>query len=329
MAGKDRLFVIHAGTHKTASTYIQSRIKANSDLLLASGVYTAYPEVRSRKYKPLSSALVREKWGEWRQYLESIPASFNHALVSAEQFTQPLANPESLGRLTRLLGKYDFRLKVIVFLRDQPDYINARYVHSARRLYHDLEFEDYVCHQLRDRSRIFDYDLLFSEIVDFPGVELCFLPYASGLSDPFERLLSAQGLLDCHDWHPSKDSQSNVQPGRRGVWLAKEVKRILDDRSEKSKRLGQLSRAIREIAGSEGWTADRFFGFDEALLAHVVQHYAVANDRFARKVWGRAWGDVYPRIHAQQSIYKLPKSGHERDHMLGYVDHVLRRLPAG
>ena len=33
-----KTLLVHAGTHKTASTYIQSRLQVNKDLLLRSGV---------------------------------------------------------------------------------------------------------------------------------------------------------------------------------------------------------------------------------------------------------------------------------------------------
>jgi hypothetical protein len=327
MARTERLFVIHAGTHKTASSYIQSRMQVNAEKLQAMGVHTSYPADRKRKFKPLASALRQEKWRLWRQYLKSIPAEADNVLVSAEQFAKPLADPKTIDQLIDLLAEFGFRMQVVAFVRDQPDYINARYVHSTRRLYHHLSFKDYVRRQLIDGSMIFDYSLLFSSLLANSRLQTCFLPFGSRHGDPFERLMAAQGWPSQDAWKSAKSTKANVQPGCKGVWLAREVKKWLDEHGEKPARPGQLSKEIRRISEKNEWTNNRFFGFNEELQAEVIQHYAASNNNFARRVWGQSWHEVFPLKPAQRMVYDLPDAGQEREHMLAYVEKVLRLLP--
>jgi len=127
-----RLLVIHAGTHKTASSYIQSRIAVNADQLARACALVGYPASVARKHKPLASALAKRRWPIWRRFLRKQPADASMLLLSAEQFTQPLTKKGGLKALVQMLKSEGWHLQVVLFLRDQPDYINARYVHSTR-----------------------------------------------------------------------------------------------------------------------------------------------------------------------------------------------------
>ena len=323
----ERLFVIHAGTHKTATSYIQSRMLANRELLATAGVHLFYPASPSRKHKPLAEDLDSQEWLIWERYLAAIPQGVTQVLISAEQFTQPLAKAHIHQRLRRLLSQHGFRLRIVVFLRDQPDYINARFVHSTRRFYHHLNFEDYVEKQLRERSLVYDYSTLFASLLSQASIETCFLPFRSGLGDPFERLMQSQGWIAAQPWRPADPSKSNIQPGCRGVWLAQEVARQqqASNRLDAS-RMVNASAVIRRIAEREGWTTDRYYGFDADLLERVAAHYADSNQRFAQRVWQQSWREVFPNQPLKTCTYQLPAAGAERVRMLNFVPEVMREL---
>lgn len=259
-SGEQRLFVIHAGTHKTATTYIQSRIMANLDLLAAAGVHVSYPGDIARKHKPLAEDLGSRELAVWRRFLQNVPKEEAQVLISAEQFTQPLARPRIFRRLQRLLAEHGFRLRIVVFLRDQPDYMNARFVHSTRRLYHCQPFESYVEQQLNEGELIYNYSRLFARLLDAAAIETCFLPFASGLGDPYERLMQSQGWCSPQPWRPADPSQGNIQPGCRGVWLAQAVMRQMQERHGSWEHLLKASATIRQIAEREGWIAERYQG---------------------------------------------------------------------
>ncbi|MBM5825613.1 MAG: hypothetical protein FJ054_09695 [Cyanobacteria bacterium M_surface_10_m2_119] len=325
-----RELVIHAGTHKTASSYIQSRLAANQEQLGQGGVIVRYPGPPSRKHKPLAAALAKERWPLWRRYLRGLPAETPRVLLSAEQFTQPLVRRRRLAALVELLEQAGFRLHVLCFLRDQPDYINARYVHSSRRLYHCQDFDTYVQVQLAERQHIYDYSLLFSPLLSHPGVRCTFLPYSSAFGDPFERMLEALGVTaPPQGWAAADPSKGNVQPGCRGVWLARAVGERLQALGVPGRALANTGAAVRRIAEAQGWQDDRYCGFDAAAAEAVSSHYSASNDAFAQRVWGCRWRDRVPVVPMDRRQYEPPAGGPEREALERLVDQALADLAAG
>ena len=325
-----RELVIHAGTHKTASSYIQSRLAANRDQLAQAGVLFRYPGRLSRKHKPLAAALAKERWSLWRRYLRGLTAEPSTVLLSAEHFTQPLAKRRRLEALVSLLEQEGFRLHVLCFLRDQPDYINARYVHSCRRLYHCQDFDTYVQAQLAGRQHIYDYNELFSPLLSHPQVRCTFLPYGRSFGDPFERMLEALAVPALEEgWAPADSRKGNVQPGCQGVWLAQAVGQRLLALGLAGRALANPGPAVRRIAEAQGWPDDRYCGFDAAAAAAVSAHYSATNDAFAQRVWGCRWRDRVPAVPMERRQYEPPVSGAEREGLEQLVDQALADLAGG
>jgi len=315
--------VIHAGTHKTASSYIQSRMAACRHQLAQAGLVVPYPAGLSRKHKPLATALVKGRWQPWQALLRgSAPL-----LLSGEQFTQPLAQPATLDGLLDVLHGRGFRLRLVVFLRDQADYINARYVHSTRRLYHHQDFEAYVHAQLAERRHVYDYNHLFRHLIRHPAVTSVFLPYGSGFGDPFVRMMEALGVPEPRQgWAPADPHKGNVQPGCRGVWLAQAVGRRLEALGLEGRSLVNTGAVVRRIAVQQGWQDDRYCGFDPDAAAAVAAHYQDGNDAFAQQVWGCRWRERVPLVPMQRRVYTAPHSGQERRQLEGLVEQALQDL---
>jgi hypothetical protein len=316
--------VIHAGTHKTASSYIQSRMAANVDPLARAGVVLRYPASPAAKHKPLAKALASRRWPVWRRFLRGLPAAAPVVLLSAEQFTQSLALRRCHQPLVELLEAEGFRLQVVVFLRDQPDYINARYVHSTRRLYHHQPFEAYVADQLAERRHIYDYNHLFRRLVRDSSVDCTFLPYGSGLGDPFERMMAAVGCSAPEGgWLPADPSKANLQPGCQGVWLAQAISDRLEQLGIRGRSMGNSGGVVRRIAEQQGWQDDRYCGFDVDGAAAVAAHYAKANDAFARRVWGCSWRERVPEVPMQRRQFEAPVAGPQRQQLEELVEQGL------
>ena len=321
--------VIHAGTHKTASSYIQSRIAANRSQLKRLGVSVSYPSKPSRKHKPLATALARGRWRLWGEFLRGVTAGTDDVLLSAEQFTQPLAKQACLNALVDCLELRGFRLRVVLFLRDQPDYINARYVHSSRRLYHYQSFGAYVEAQLAERRHIYDYNYLFRHLSRHPRVDSIFLPYGSALGDPYVRMMAALGWTEpAEGWAPADPQKGNVQPGCRGVWLAHALGQRLEALGLQGRSLVNTGAVVRRISEQQGWQDDRYCGFDPAFAAMVAAHYAEGNDAFARRAWGCRWRERVPAVPMERREYHPPSAGEERQQLDRLVEQALRDLAA-
>ncbi|MFO8238274.1 MAG: hypothetical protein R6U00_08525 [Prochlorococcaceae cyanobacterium] len=326
-----RQLVIHAGTHKTATSYIQSRLAANQSQLARCGIAYRYPASSALKFKPLVHALARGQWRPWRRYLAALPPDATTVLMSAEQFTQPLARPDCHGSLLELLARVGFGLRVVVFLRDQPDYINARFVHSTRRLYHHQSFEAYVAEQLGPKGRpIFDYHHLFASLLDRAegrsDLDCVFLPYGSALGDPFERLMASQGWQPpTRGWRRADPRRGNVQPGCGGVWLAQAIGARLTELGVKATALHTGS-VVRRIAERQGWTEDRYCGFDADSAARVAGHFASTNDAFARRVWDCSWRERVPVVPMQRRQFTPPSDPADRRKLDRLVDKAIVEL---
>lgn len=318
-------FIIHAGTHKTATSYIQSRLRANVNRLQSMGVESLYPGAESRKHKPLAAALKRQRWAVWKRYLRQVSGA-DTVLISAEQFTQPISQPDCFEPLLEVLLAAGYQLRVVVFLRDQPDYINARYVHSTRRLYHCIPFDAYVRIQMRRRQHIFDYDYLFRHLLSSPGLAIEFLPYKVAAGDPYERLMDHLGFHAADGWLPGDRSRGNIQPGCRGVWLAQQIGQRLREQDLKPRQIKNSGAVVRRIAQREGWTLDRYFGFTPELAQQVIDHYGPANDRFASSVWGCSWRSLFDGVLPRRQVYELPSDGPERDQMLGHLETAMATI---
>jgi hypothetical protein len=305
---------IHAGTHKTATSYIQSRIASNRRQLRRLGLMVPYPSGPARKHKPLAVALGHGCWQPWRDLLRG--ASSN-VLLSGEQFTQPLADPANLESLLQVLGDRHYRLRIVVFLRDQPDYINARYVHSTRRLYHHQDFESYVRFQLAERRHVYDYDYLFGHLTRHPAITSVFLPYGSCFGDPFVRMMEALGLPESPmGWAPSDPDKGNVQPGCRGVWFAQTLSKCLAQLGVDGSRLTNTGAVVRHIAEQQGWQDERYCGFDKTSAEAVSAFYAESNDRFAQRVWNCRWRERVPVVPMERCVFDPPPAGGEEERRL-------------
>jgi hypothetical protein len=322
-----RLLVIHAGTHKTASSYIQSRMAANRAMLRNCGVLVEYPSLPAHKHKPLADALGRCEWDVWQNFLSDLPKKEPLVLISAEQFTQILVRPKIHRQLISLLESQGFQLGVAVFLRNQPDYINSRFVHSVRRFYHTQGFDDYVQDQLAERKHIYNYNLLFHGLTTNPSIRTFFLPYGRELGDPFERLVLALGVRPPKEgWQPADPTKANIQPGSRAVWLAQQITARLHTLGINCRSLVNTGDVVRRIAMSEGWLDDRYCGFDQNSALAVSAHYSRSNHRFARRVWGCEWREVVPEVSMHRTVYSPPRSGPEREHIDDLVNLGLHDL---
>jgi hypothetical protein len=327
MPAQKRWLVIHAGTHKTASSYIQSRMAANRTELERAGVLLRYPGAPAQKHKPLAHALAKADWPQWTRFLRSLPPTGELVLVSGEQFTQPLANSRCHRALSDLLEAQGFQLHVLLFLRDQPDYINARFVHSTRRLYHHQSFDDYVATQLAERRHIYDYNHLFADLIRDSRIRCTFLPYGSSWGDPFDRLLTSLGHSPpVGGWCPADPSKGNVQPGCEGVWLAQRIGERLAELGIEGRSLANTGAVVRRIAEREGWQHDRYCGFDAPSAAVVAAHYASANDAFAQQVWGCPWRQQMPEPPMHRRVFEPPAEGPECQRLQGLVLGALNDL---
>ena len=70
LQGQRPQLIVHAGTHKTASTYIQERLHRNRDLLERQGVSLQDPEDCKPKPKKLAAELCKRRTKRWKAFFK-------------------------------------------------------------------------------------------------------------------------------------------------------------------------------------------------------------------------------------------------------------------
>ena len=139
-----RRLILHAGTHKTASSDIQCRLRRSAALLEQQQIIYRFPETERWHFKQLVKAMSKDSWSPWQSYLQRWSNTDADVLISAEQFAPQLTRPEAIRTLQRITAEHGFELTIIIFIRSQLDYINSRYGYSLKRFYHSKTFAEYV-----------------------------------------------------------------------------------------------------------------------------------------------------------------------------------------
>ena len=134
---RQRRLILHAGTHKTASTDIQSRLLRSRDLLAQQNLSYRFPAEEVSHFKSLSHAITHSNWSLWHDYLESMGNSDADVLISAEQFAPRLTQRKTIRKLRSLAQQHGYGLTIVIFIRSQLDYINSLCLHAEALLSHN------------------------------------------------------------------------------------------------------------------------------------------------------------------------------------------------
>ena len=143
------LFLLHIGTEKTGSSFLQTLSALGRDHLCRQGVWfprgTRYDE-RCMKAGRISAGNGRRfalwiEQGDWDAVGANLKAVKNEAaaqgcaavMVSNEQLLSPLSAPDTLAKFNETLTKLDFEgLKLLVILRNPAAQFLSLYKHRAK-----------------------------------------------------------------------------------------------------------------------------------------------------------------------------------------------------
>jgi hypothetical protein len=327
------LLVVHCGTHKTASSYLQNRLECNSRLLAQQGIHSAWPGRPGHKHKGLVKAMLKGKTRPWESYLASASPGSRQCVVTAEQFTPAITEPQHLSFLEGIAHSHGMALLLVFFLRDQPDLINSMYAHTVRRLYHHHDFATYVRRGLRQGKWFVNYHKWLAAVREHSCIQLLLLPYHfhlnnfSANTDPFYQMACALGWqTPDQGWQPASRKHINTQVGMKGILLAQQVSRELSARGINPRFLRNTGGVIRAIAEREGWPQDRFQGFEPAAYRDLRQSLHASNDQLAQAAWGVPWDGAFPASPRDQAIAHAPENPQEARLMQACLEEALSQL---
>ena len=340
-----RRLILHAGTHKTASTDIQSRLLRSRTLLEQQHIQYRFPLEEVHHFKPLTKAITQGDWSLWRDYLEAMARHGGDVLLSAEQFAPRLTQRTTLRQLRRLARENGYELTIVIFIRSQLDYINSRYAYTLKRFYHTTTFNEYVQEVLAGRlpssgtftgpnakrSDVFDFWNYFSALLNERkrGLDVRFIPFRQTDPDPLRQLLRAIDLNPDLNWAASRSEALNASPGPRATWLARQVGLRLARHGISHRVIENSSAIIPQEQNFRRWNDGHYWGFDRDLARVVRRTFKNNNNRFAEAVWGRRWKEVFVQdktlLQRPQAVYE-PQNAGEMVAMQRIADHVLLRI---
>ncbi|AII48783.1 hypothetical protein KR52_06460 [Synechococcus sp. KORDI-52] len=336
--------IVHAGTHKTASTYIQERLHRNRDLLSSQGVSLQDPLVDRPKPKKLAAELCKRRCKRWTSFFKQQPNG-PHRLLSAEQFAVPLTDPDCIRQLEAMADEAGYELHIVIFIRSQLDYINSRYIYSLRRFYHHQTFEQFVEDALKGqlqnekskrgkikrRQDVFDFWNYFQPLLNAKdkGLKVSFLPFRQGGRDPFEQFMLTINLSPELPWKPCPKKHYNRSPGTRGVWLARVLSQLLRENRISPKTIENSSRIILNEERRQLWRDPSFWGYSRKLTKKVTRHFKANNAKFAEAAWNCSWDEAFSITnkahHRRRSVY-APGSIENEIRMHAIAHRLLSRI---
>ena len=336
--------IVHAGTHKTASTYIQERLHRNRDLLQRQGVTLQDPLDCKPKPKKLAAELCKRRTKRWKAFFQQQPKA-THRLLSAEQFSVPLTDPDCIQQLEAMANEAGYELHIVIFIRNQLEYINSRYIYSLRRFYHHQNFKQFVNDALQGklqnekpmrgkikrRQDVFDFWNYFQPLLKAKakGLKVSFLPFRQGGVDPFEQFIRSINLSTELNWKPCPQKHYNRSPGTRGVWLARVLSQLLRENNISPKSIDSSSQIILKEERQQRWKDPSFWGYSRRLEKKVTRHFKFNNERFAEAAWRCSWEEAFSTTHQtvkrNRTTY-VPQSIEAEVRMHAVAQRLLNRI---
>ena len=338
------LLILHAGTHKTASTYIQERLHLNRDLLKQQSIIYQDPCCDRPKAKKLAGELCKYREKRWRRMLSNHKQG-EHLLLSAEQFSVPLTNQKCIQNLEEIANSFGLKLHIVIFIRSQLDYINSRYIYSLRRFYHSQTFEEFVTDALEGemhserhqrgritrRQDVFNFWTYFQPLLEAKksGLKVSFIPFKQNGNDPFQDLITTIGVSPNQPWEQCASRHFNRSPGTRGVWMARLLSQKLKEHKISTKLIDNSSQIILREEQRRGWKDPAFWGYSRRLKNQVIRYFKNDNDKFAKAAWGTSWSISFPddiELRQRKKQIFQPQSIEEEETMHAIAIHLLRRI---
>ncbi|MEY2907494.1 MAG: hypothetical protein RLZZ602_17 [Pseudomonadota bacterium] len=319
-----RICYIHAGTHKTASTYIQDKLSQHKRALFLEGISYNFRGLSEKRHKPIAMATKGGDVNTLAEHLKRHKDQERDVLISAEQFATAFSNEGIYASAKATASELGFEMKTIIFIRPQLDYMNSRYIQECKRFYHAQSFRSYVqSYTQQHRDDIFNYYSYFHHLLT--DKSCTFLPFSKSYGDPFEQLMRAIKVPSVSTLISHPANANNAQPGAKGVWLARQVTRRMKAQGVDSRKLTPTTQISPKIARARSWDNDRFYGFSRKLERDTRRHYRQCNQDFALAAWESPWENVFPFKQQVLNTFK-PSSEEEEKEMSERANEVLRYL---
>jgi hypothetical protein len=300
-----RICYVHVGPHKTGTTSIQWYLQENRAELFTRGYFVPESETKSGAHHALVEGLAGLDVGQHREPLvrRSIQAitetSAAAIVISSEALEGLLESRKRAEVFFSRIKTLNCEAKLVLFPRNQPQWINSSYAFSVKSFRRSDPFESAALGFAHSPGSRFSR---WVELANACAFELIARPFTneSAACSVVPEFLRSIGITSSQIGNT--EIWRNEAVGPFTVSVAREVLRSITDNAEPLKWL-QTERCKKELAAylsEKGLTDARYCGLSTALARQMQRELQSDNDAFAQSVWGRPWDEIFAADVAAQ-----------------------------
>jgi hypothetical protein len=299
-----RICYIHVGPHKTGTTSIQWFLQENSAELLAHGYFVPESETKRGAHHLLAEGMAGLDIGEHREPLmkKSMTAMAETAaraiIISSEALEGLFRNRQNTKAFFNRIQELDLQAKLILFPRNQSQWINSSYSSTVKSFRRSDSFEPCAFGFAESPDARFSR---WIELAETYGAELIARPFHKetlrhGVIPEFLRSI---GITSPQ--FRDRAVRRNEAVGPFTVSVAREVLRSIGKALtwlQAKKCKVKLAQHLRENNCIDAG----YCGLSTALARHIEDELRSDNDVFAQAVWGKSWADVFAADISEQFV---------------------------
>jgi hypothetical protein len=293
-----RICYIHVGPHKSGTTSIQWFLQENRAELLKLGYFVPESETKRGAHHALAEGLAGLDVGEHREPLvtRSIRAIAETAseavIISSEALEGILESRRHAEVFFGQIRELNFEPKLVLFPRNQPQWINSSYAFSVMSFRRSDPFQSAALGFAQSPGSRFSRWL---ELADAHALELIARPFtketiARGVITEFVKSVGINSSQ-----FRNSEIRRNEAVGPFTVDVARQVLRAIAQAGEPLKWL-QAERCRKELAAylDKKRLADTgYCGLSTSLARHIEGELQSDNNTFAQSAWGKPWADIF------------------------------------
>src|SRR5918996_2628249 len=290
-----RICYIHVGPHKTGTTSIQWFLQENGADLLKHGYFVPESETKRGAHHALVEKLAGLEIGEHREPLVArciraiAETSAAAIIISSEALEGIMRNRQHAKTFFSRITELNLEPKLILFPRNQPQWINSSYASSVKSFRRSDSFEACAFGFAQSPDARFSR---WIELAETHGAELIARPFSKqtlgrGVIPEFLRSI---GITSSQ--FRDRAVRRNEAVGPFTVSVAREVLRSIGREMtwlQAKKCKVELASYLRQNSRTD----IGYCGLSTALARHVEEELRSDNDVFAQNVWSKSWGDIF------------------------------------
>jgi hypothetical protein len=290
-----RICYIHVGPHKTGTTSIQWFLQENGAELLKHGYFVPESETRRGAHHALVEGLAGLDVGGHREPLvaRSIAAiaetPARTIIISSEALEGLFRNRQNTDAFFNRMQELNLQPKLILFPRNQPQWINSSYSSTVKSFRRSDSFEPGAFGFAKSPDARFSR---WIELAETHGSEL--------IARPFNKETLRRGVIPeflqnigiTSSQFRDRAVRRNEAVGPFTVSVAREVLRSIGKEMtwlQAKKCKVELAQYLRQSNCAD----TGYCGLSTTLARHVEEELRSDNDLFAQGVWGKSWAEVF------------------------------------